>query len=452
LLGAKLSRDLQDIYRNRPIGTLFFVTLAPDATNAVFLHELSYRGIKLPDAGFQVLALYRFWNIVEYWSPYRDIIGEDWKDVLKAFVPKVALAKTSDSYQQELMALIARVHDTHANLWSSLRVRPPVGDCQIPVTVRFVENSAVVSGYSRADAASSTGIKIGDVILSLDATPVTQLVDRWRPYYAASNDAARFRDIARSLTNGECGPSVLKLRRETETLTLTTPRVSSSTVDAFAGGTHDLPGETLRKLSNDVAYLKLSTVKTAQAAHYIQSASGTKGLIIDIRNYPSEPVGLSLGPLLVDKPTEHSRYTSRDLSNPGAFHWNPPVLISPRTPHYTGKIIILVDEMTQSQAEATTMVFRIALGAVVIGSTTAGADGNVSAFPLPGGLRTMISGIGVFYPDRTPTQRVGIVPDIKVTPTVSGIRDGRDELLEVALRQILGPDTPPQQIESLAKH
>jgi C-terminal processing protease CtpA/Prc len=128
------------------------------------------------------------------------------------------------------------------------------------------------------------------------------------------------------------------------------------------------------------------------------------------------------------------------------------VLISPRTPHYTGKIIILVDEMTQSQAEATTMVFRIALGAVVIGSTTAGADGNVSAFPLPGGLRTMISGIGVFYPDRTPTQRVGIVPDIKVTPTVSGIRDGRDELLEVALRQILGPDTPPQQIESLAKH
>jgi hypothetical protein len=48
---------------------------------------------------------------------------------------------------------------------------------------------------------------------------------------------------------------------------------------------------------------------------------------------------------------------------------------------------------------------------VVIGSTTAVADGNVSTIPLPGGLRPMISGIGVFYPDKPPTQRVGIVPD-----------------------------------------
>ena len=55
------------------------------------------------------------------------------------------------------------------------------------------------------------------------------------------------------------------------------------------------------------------------------------------------------------------------------------------------------------------MAFRAA-GGIVLGSTTAGADGNVSNIPLPGGLRTMISGIGVFYPDKGPTQRVGIVP------------------------------------------
>jgi hypothetical protein len=43
-------------------------------------------------------------------------------------------------------------------------------------------------------------------------------------------------------------------------------------------------------------------------------------------------------------------------------------------------------------------------GAVVVGSTTAGADGNVSSVPLPGGLRTMISGIGGF-PRSTPARR-----------------------------------------------
>jgi C-terminal processing protease CtpA/Prc len=48
----------------------------------------------------------------------------------------------------------------------------------------------------------------------------------------------------------------------------------------------------------------------------------------------------------------------------------------------------------------------------------------------------LISGVGVFYPDHRPTQRVGIVPDIVVMPTVQGITAGRDEVLESAVRFI----------------
>src|SRR5204863_4154437 len=95
-----------------------------------------------------------------------------------------------------------------------------------------------------------------------------------------------------------------------------------------------------------------------------------------------------------------------------------------------GKVAILIDEISQSQAEYTTMAFRSAAGAIVVGSTTAGADGNVSQISLPGGLSTMISGLGVFYPDKKPTQRVGIVPDVEARPTIEGIRAGRDEVLE----------------------
>jgi C-terminal processing protease CtpA/Prc len=104
--------------------------------------------------------------------------------------------------------------------------------------------------------------------------------------------------------------------------------------------------------------------------------------------------------------------------------------------HYAGKVVILVDETSQSQAEYTAMALRAMPGAVVVGSTTAGADGNVSSIPLPGGLNTMISGLGVFYPDHRPTQRVGIVPDVVVRPTIEGIAAGRDEVLERAVRVI----------------
>jgi len=94
---------------------------------------------------------------------------------------------------------------------------------------------------------------------------------------------------------------------------------------------------------------------------------------------------------------------------------------------------MIVNELSQSQAEYTAMAFRAGINTTIIGSTTAGADGNVSTIMLPGGLRTMISGIGVYYPDGTETQRIGIVPDIEIHPTVEGIRNGRDELLEKAI-------------------
>jgi C-terminal processing protease CtpA/Prc len=119
--------------------------------------------------------------------------------------------------------------------------------------------------------------------------------------------------------------------------------------------------------------------------------------------------------------------------------------VIPQQPHYAGKVVILVDEITQSSAEYHAMAFRAAPGAIVIGSTTAGADGNVSTVSLPGGLSSYISGIGVFYPDNRPTQRVGIIPDLVVTPTIAGIQAGRDELLEAAIRQIIGEPRGPRR-------
>jgi C-terminal processing protease CtpA/Prc len=285
----------------------------------------------------------------------------------------------------------------------------------------------------------------GDVIRQLDGVAVEDLVAQWAPIYADSNEAARLRDISHYMVRGSCGPAALVVLRGDQTLNLNPNRVPINTVDPSAGSTHDRPGDTFQMLGNGVAYLKLSSVQAAKSATYVQSAAGTKGLIIDIRNYPSEFVVFSLGNLLVSVPTDFVRFTVGDVANPGAFHWSPPLGLTPQQPHYGGKVVILVDEITQSQAEYTTMAFRTVPGAIVIGSTTAGADGNVSTVPLPGNLSSYISGIGVFYPDNRPTQRVGIIPDIVVHPTIEGIRAGRDELLEEAIRQITVGSSPSAQ-------
>ncbi|QKY10015.1 S41 family peptidase [Janthinobacterium lividum] len=433
LLGADLRADLRHIYRHRPASaSQFYLRLREQVGNPVFEHEIAYENIALPDAGFQLLALFRFWNIIEYWAPYRDTTGENWDDVLRQSLTRIALARDRASYQLEMMAVIARLHDTHANLWNSLRVRPPVGECHLPVKLRFIGDSAVVAGYREAGA--ETGLQAGDVIASLDGVPVAKLVAAWRPYYAASNEAARLRDMAGKLTTGACGATRLQIRRGQADMEMTAQRVP---VRRQAGAdTHDREGEAFQRLGDDIAYLKLSTLKRADVAAHMAAAAGSRGLIIDMRNYPREFVVFALGAYLVDRPTEFARFTKGDLGNPGAFHWSGAAALRPQALHYAGKVMLLVDEVSQSQSEYTAMALRVAPRAKVVGSTTAGADGNISPFSLPGGLSTMISGIGVFYPDRRPTQRVGIIPDIEVRPTIAGIRAGRDEVLEAAIAEI----------------
>jgi C-terminal processing protease CtpA/Prc len=251
------------------------------------------------------------------------------------------------------------------------------------------------------------------------------------------------------MTRGKCGDASASILRDGKPLAVKPKRVPVPPQSMDYA--HDMPGETFHLLSKDVAYLKLSTVKAADAAHYIESAAGTKALIIDIRNYPSEFMVFALGQLLVGNETPFARFTVGDLSNPGAFHWTDTERLKPEKPLYTGKIAILVDEGSISQSEYTSMAFRASPRAIVVGSTTAGADGNVSRFALPGGLNTMISGIGVFYPDKKPTQRIGILPDFEVRPTIAGIRAGRDEVLEEALRQVLGNSVPAADIQKMAK-
>lgn len=105
---------------------------------------------------------------------------------------------------------------------------------------------------------------------------------------------------------------------------------------------------------------------------------------------------------------------------------------------YPGRLILLVNEHTQSASEYITMLLQSIPGTITIGSQTAGADGDVVEIIMPLGLDLNYSSIGIYYPDGTNAQRAGVKIDRQVYPTVEGIRTGRDEVLEAALYSING--------------
>ncbi len=179
-LSAPLRAALKNIHASRPqTAAQFYVSLTPAVKNPTFNHEADYRRIKFPDAGYQLLGLFRYWNIIRYWFPYRDLIEENWDDVLAEFIPRVGLANDADAYALQFMALITKVHDTHANLWSSLHLRPPVGDSQLPIAVRFIEGQMVVTHLLETAEGTPNAFLPGEVIRELDGVAIETLIETW---------------------------------------------------------------------------------------------------------------------------------------------------------------------------------------------------------------------------------------------------------------------------------
>ncbi|RZL30264.1 MAG: peptidase S41, partial [Pedobacter sp.] len=186
-------------------------------------------------------------------------------------------------------------------------------------------------------------------------------------------------------------------------------------------------------INNDVAYVYPGTFKNTDLPAAKKLFGNTIGMIIDLRSYPADYLPYTFGNYIKSEKTPYVKFTLGSASNPGYFKFGKTLSNGGNKDNYKNKIVVIVDETTQSAAEFATMAFQSTPNVTVIGSQTAGADGNSSTIVLPGGISTYISGIGVFYPDGKPTQRVGIKIDYVIKPTVRGIIEKKDELLEKAL-------------------
>ena len=72
----------------------------------------------------------------------------------------------------------------------------------------------------------------------------------------------------------------------------------------------------------------------------------------------------------------------------------------------------------------------------IVGSTTAGTNGNVAEILLPTGCRTQFTGLKVTKHDGSQFHLIGVRPTIPASRTIAGVAAGRDEVLEQALKYV----------------
>jgi C-terminal processing protease CtpA/Prc len=211
----------------------------------------------------------------------------------------------------------------------------------------------------------------------------------------------------------------------------------------YFGGLVELSGRAgpvFRILPGNIGYADLGRLAPGQVDSMFDRLRHTRAIIFDMRGYPQQ-TAWSIAPRLASASTPAAARFSRPLaSSPDTTEQSHYSFVQqlPATSawRYAGRTVMLIDERTQSQAEHTGLFLEAANGTQFVGTPTAGANGDVTTVVLPGKLSMSFSGHAVRHADGRQLQRVGLVPHLRVAPTIAGIRAGRDEVLERALAWI----------------
>jgi C-terminal processing protease CtpA/Prc len=406
-----------------------------------------------PSTGYRILGAARLWTVIRLFYPYKSLIGESWDGQFRAALPAVEHARDSLEYAKAIAAFASHIHDTHVSIGSQA-LRAFTGASPVGAHARLIENQLVITRIVDSSAARA-GLEVGDVVLSVDGETIDHRIARISPYMAVSTPQSLRYRLQGALMNGPIAtPARLVVRGTTGgDRTLSVPRSD----DFYQMLRNHRSGSIIRVLPGNVGYIDLDRLPAEMVDSAFRMLAGTKAIVLDDRGYP-----LGTAWAIAPRLNTHGDGTtaakfkrlvvpSPDTTRTTILAFDQPIPPAQLVAKYTGRTVMLIDERTISQAEHTGLFFEAANGTTFIGSPTMGANGDVTNFTIPGGITISFTGHDVRHADGRQLQRVGLAPQVAVSPTIAGIRAGRDEVLETALKYVGGTgEIPPDTVNQPA--
>ncbi|MDC3981937.1 S41 family peptidase [Polyangium jinanense] len=380
------------------------------------------------------------WGVLQHFYPYFDIVGTDWPAVLRKSLSEAATALDEQGMVAAMERMIAKLHDGHGHVVRMLKQPegPPIPEAStrgfLPLEFAWVEGQLVVTNVHPSAGAE---VRPGDIVLAIDNKPVDAWMAVFEPRTSAATPGWRRRVATTQLRAGKKG--------EVATVTLKHPIGEPVTVrlERSLGWTDRLPQEKkpepVAEVAPGVSYVDLERVKPEQFDAALPTLAKARGVIFDLRGDPKiepEKLGHLSSTKLVGPEWKVPRVVrpNREGMTFEVERW----FVEPKAPRIRGRVVFLTDERAMSQAETwLSMVDHDKLGKIV-GASTAGTNGNVNSFAVPGGLVIHWTGMRVDRYDGSRFYGVGVRPNIPATRTVKGIREGRDEVLEVGIEVVTG--------------
>lgn len=374
------------------------------------------------DAAARAADIVVAWNVFRHFYPYWAEVGIDWNSTLVDWFAAETNQESAAQHQVHLEHLVAAVRDGHGEVVVTGEKRPMK---HLPLRVRWIDGQLIVTASERPER-----VRVGDRILAVDGVPAATLFAERRARRSGSTARVERRAAETWMRSTSMTNTTIELQHADG-------RSAKATLEyALPKAINEQDRPAFGELAPGIAYLDLRRISGAELEAQLATLAAARAVVVDLRGYPTD-AGAALLPHLIDR-AEHGRWMHVPLylqpfgriAGWSHFGWD----LEPATPHIGGRVIFLTDAMAISYAESVMGYVSDLHLATIVGSVTAGTNGNVVDFTTPGGYTITLTGMRVTGHDGVAQHHlVGVPPDVAIEPTIAGIRAGRDEVLERAL-------------------
>ncbi|MFO0833999.1 MAG: S41 family peptidase [Phycisphaerales bacterium] len=370
-------------------------------------------------------VLIEAWNTLNHFYPYFDVSETDWVAALPPALEKAATDPTPEQFWRTLATMHAKIKDGHG--WvggpGQFTVMPH------PYSSEWVGDEIVIRRV--ADNVADR-LSPGDVVEAIDGASVRDLYQTLEPTIcAASEQWTRHRALSQIGWGPGKNDVTLSIKRGSSSLEVSIPR-----------GPYKEPAmqrpENGSELSPGIVYFNLDATNLATFSANLPKLAAAKGIVFDLRGYPAD-AGSAILPYLSDTNIKSAQWRVPIIARPNyqrvrfkASNWDLP----PQNPRLTSNVAFLTDGRAISYAESCMGIVEAYKLGEIVGSATAGSNGNITTAQLPCGYSVTWTGMQVLKHDGSRHHGVGIRPTVPVAPTKEGLAAGRDEVLEKAVEVV----------------
>lgn len=368
------------------------------------------------------------WNIFEHFYPYFDVAKTDWSAVLPRSLEAAATDKDATAFRDTLSRMVAELHDGHGGVFKG------AATAALPLQWDWIEGKLVITAVS---AAAEGSLVRGDAVAKIDGRPAAEALAAQEAMISGATPQWIRWSALRALTLGKKGQTV-NLTVEPFAAPGTTKEVAVK-YESSQNPVQETRPDKIAEVEKGIFYIDIGRITDADFDAALPQLEKARGIVFDFRGYPSQ-----LSPGFLTHLSSHNLTSAqwlvplvlwpdrRQMTFQHGGEWNLP----PTSPLLKAKMAFITDGRAISYAESCMGIVEAYKLGEIVGAPTAGTNGNVNPFTLPGGYSVAWTGMKALKHDGSRHHGVGIAPTVPVSRTRAGVAAGHDEFLDRAVRAV----------------